>query len=120
MGSAAQQAHPALRAVERTLVGGREAAMRTHDTAGTCGRHRPLDPAEADWLIIVAGHAADVPGAVIGWPSGWLGGVLLAGLDEGFDGPGCGRRRQGRGGGAAQAGGGGDHRQRGGPTPRRG
>ena len=34
---------------------------------------------EADWLILVAGHAADVPGAVIAWPSGWLGGVLLAG-----------------------------------------
>jgi competence protein ComEC len=34
---------------------------------------------EADWLILVAGHAADVPGAVIGWPGGWLGGVLLAG-----------------------------------------
>jgi competence protein ComEC len=34
---------------------------------------------EADWLIFVAGHAAGVPGAVIGWPDGWLGGLLLAG-----------------------------------------
>jgi competence protein ComEC len=34
---------------------------------------------EADWLILVAGHAADVPGAVIAWPGGWLGGLLLAG-----------------------------------------
>lgn len=34
---------------------------------------------EADWLILVAGHAADMPGAVIAWPSGWLGGLLLAG-----------------------------------------
>jgi competence protein ComEC len=34
---------------------------------------------EADWLILVSGHAADVPGAVIAWPSGWLGGLLLAG-----------------------------------------
>jgi competence protein ComEC len=34
---------------------------------------------EADWLILVAGHAAAVPGAVIAWPTGWLGGLLLAG-----------------------------------------
>jgi competence protein ComEC len=34
---------------------------------------------EADWLIFVAQHGADVPGAVINWPSGWLGGLLLAG-----------------------------------------
>jgi competence protein ComEC len=34
---------------------------------------------EADWLIFVARHGADVPGAVIAWPSGWLGGLLLAG-----------------------------------------
>jgi competence protein ComEC len=34
---------------------------------------------EADWLILVARHAADVPGAVIAWPSGWLGGLLLVG-----------------------------------------
>ena len=34
---------------------------------------------EADWLILVAHHAAGVPGAVISWPEGWLGGVLLAG-----------------------------------------
>ena len=32
---------------------------------------------EADWLILVARHAARVPGAVIGWPSGWWGGLLL-------------------------------------------
>jgi competence protein ComEC len=34
---------------------------------------------EADWLIFVARHGADMPGAVIGWPTGWLGGLLLAG-----------------------------------------
>lgn len=34
---------------------------------------------EADWLIFVGRHGADVPGAVISWPSGWLGGLLLAG-----------------------------------------
>lgn len=34
---------------------------------------------EADWLIFVARQAAGVPGAVIAWPSGWLGGLLLAG-----------------------------------------
>lgn len=34
---------------------------------------------EVDWLVLVARHAADVPGAVIIWPEGWLGGVLLAG-----------------------------------------
>jgi competence protein ComEC len=34
---------------------------------------------EADWLILVARHASGVPGAVIGWPDGWLGGLLLAG-----------------------------------------
>lgn len=33
----------------------------------------------ADWLIVVARHGADVPGAVIAWPAGWLGGLLLAG-----------------------------------------
>lgn len=34
---------------------------------------------EARWLVFVARHGADVPGAVIAWPSGWLGGLLLAG-----------------------------------------
>ncbi|MFL6125609.1 DNA internalization-related competence protein ComEC/Rec2 [Actinophytocola sp.] len=34
---------------------------------------------EADWLIFVARRGADVPGAVIAWPGGWLGGFLLAG-----------------------------------------
>jgi competence protein ComEC len=34
---------------------------------------------EADWLIVVARHGADVPGAVIPWPGGWLGGLLLGG-----------------------------------------
>jgi competence protein ComEC len=33
---------------------------------------------EADWLIFVARRGAEVPGAVIAWPSGWLGGLLLA------------------------------------------
>lgn len=32
---------------------------------------------EVDWLIIVARHAARIPGAAIGWPSGWWGGLLL-------------------------------------------
>ncbi|HEY7597426.1 MAG TPA: DNA internalization-related competence protein ComEC/Rec2 [Actinophytocola sp.] len=32
---------------------------------------------EADWLILVARHAARAPGAVISWPSGWWGGLLL-------------------------------------------
>jgi competence protein ComEC len=32
---------------------------------------------EADWLILVARHASRVPGAAIGWPSGWWGGLLL-------------------------------------------
>jgi competence protein ComEC len=32
---------------------------------------------ELDWLIIVARHAARVPGAAISWPAGWLGGLLL-------------------------------------------
>ncbi|GAB3435997.1 ComEC/Rec2 family competence protein [Actinophytocola sediminis] len=31
----------------------------------------------ADWLILVARHAARVPGATIGWPTGWWGGLLL-------------------------------------------
>lgn len=34
---------------------------------------------EADWLVLVGRHAAGVPGAVIDWPEGWLGGLLLAG-----------------------------------------
>ncbi|TDV38685.1 ComEC/Rec2 family competence protein [Actinophytocola oryzae] len=33
---------------------------------------------EADWLIFVARHGAEVPGAVVAWPTGWLGGLLLA------------------------------------------
>jgi competence protein ComEC len=32
---------------------------------------------EADWLILVARHASRVPGATIGWPTGWWGGLLL-------------------------------------------
>ncbi|KAA9158592.1 DUF4131 domain-containing protein [Amycolatopsis acidicola] len=31
---------------------------------------------EAEWLLLVARHAARVPGAVVPWPSGWWGGVL--------------------------------------------
>ena len=34
---------------------------------------------EANWLVFVARHGAGLPGAVIGWPTGWLGGLLLAG-----------------------------------------
>lgn len=33
---------------------------------------------EVDWLVLVAEHAANVPGAVIAWPAGWWGGLLLA------------------------------------------
>ncbi|HET6706492.1 ComEC/Rec2 family competence protein, partial [Amycolatopsis sp.] len=33
---------------------------------------------EAEWLITVARHGARVPGAVIAWPGGWLGGLLAA------------------------------------------
>ncbi|WP_157368376.1 DNA internalization-related competence protein ComEC/Rec2 [Alloactinosynnema sp. L-07] len=33
---------------------------------------------ELSWVIAVGRHAADVPGAAIGWPSGWWGGLLLA------------------------------------------
>lgn len=32
---------------------------------------------EADWLILVARHACRVPGAVLDWPAGWWGGLLL-------------------------------------------
>ncbi|WP_083661353.1 ComEC/Rec2 family competence protein [Actinophytocola xanthii] len=32
---------------------------------------------EVDWLILVARHASRVPGAAIGWPEGWWGGLLL-------------------------------------------
>ncbi|MFC6090650.1 DNA internalization-related competence protein ComEC/Rec2 [Saccharothrix lopnurensis] len=32
------------------------------------------------WLITVGRHAAAVPGAAVGWPEGWVGGVLLAGV----------------------------------------
>ncbi|NBH07344.1 ComEC/Rec2 family competence protein, partial [Amycolatopsis sp. SID8362] len=35
------------------------------------------DP-EARWLITVARHGARAPGAVIGWPGGWWGGLLAA------------------------------------------
>lgn len=31
---------------------------------------------EAGWLVLIAREAAEVPGAVIGWPGGWLGGLL--------------------------------------------
>ena len=33
----------------------------------------------ASWLIAVGRYAAEIPGASVGWPSGWPGGVLLAG-----------------------------------------
>ncbi|MDI5978013.1 ComEC/Rec2 family competence protein [Amycolatopsis magusensis] len=33
---------------------------------------------EASWLILVAREASAVPGAVLGWPSGWWGGLLAA------------------------------------------
>nr|WP_308198910.1 DNA internalization-related competence protein ComEC/Rec2 [Saccharothrix sp. S26] len=32
------------------------------------------------WLITVGRHAAAVPGAAVGWPGGWAGGLLLAGV----------------------------------------
>ncbi|TQM80546.1 competence protein ComEC [Saccharothrix saharensis] len=32
------------------------------------------------WLIAVGRHAAAVPGAAVGWPGGWVGGALLAGV----------------------------------------
>jgi competence protein ComEC len=31
---------------------------------------------EVEWLIVVARHAARIPGAVLPWPGGWWGGVL--------------------------------------------
>src|SRR5690606_36382088 len=31
---------------------------------------------EMTWLIVVARHAAAVPGAVVSWPDGWWGGLL--------------------------------------------
>ncbi|MBB5808266.1 competence protein ComEC [Saccharothrix ecbatanensis] len=34
----------------------------------------------ASWLITVGRHASAVPGAAVGWPSGWAGGALLAGV----------------------------------------
>ncbi|MFF0145010.1 competence protein ComEC [Amycolatopsis sulphurea] len=40
---------------------------------------RLADP-EARWLITVARHGARAPGAVFGWPGGWLGGLCAAGL----------------------------------------
>ncbi|GAA3560300.1 ComEC/Rec2 family competence protein [Amycolatopsis ultiminotia] len=40
---------------------------------------RLADP-EARWLITVARHGARAPGAVLGWPGGWLGGVCAAGI----------------------------------------
>ncbi|WP_436495247.1 ComEC/Rec2 family competence protein [Actinokineospora sp. HUAS TT18] len=35
---------------------------------------------ELDWVIAVGRFAADVPGATVGWPDGWWGGLLLAAL----------------------------------------
>ncbi|PXY20413.1 competence protein ComEC [Prauserella coralliicola] len=32
------------------------------------------------WLVLVGREAAGVPGAVVGWPSGWWGGLLAAGI----------------------------------------
>jgi competence protein ComEC len=34
---------------------------------------------EASWLITVGRYAAEIPGASVGWPDGWPGGLLLAG-----------------------------------------
>ena len=39
---------------------------------------------ELEWVLAVAHHAATVPGAVFGWPSGAVGGVLLASLVVGL------------------------------------
>lgn len=36
------------------------------------------------WLVTVADIAAGVPGAVLGWPEGWLGGLMLALLAGGL------------------------------------
>ncbi|GAA4859377.1 ComEC/Rec2 family competence protein [Saccharopolyspora rosea] len=35
---------------------------------------------ELEWILLVADRAAAVPGAVVDWPSGTVGGLLLAGL----------------------------------------
>jgi competence protein ComEC len=35
---------------------------------------------EVDWLITLAGYAARLPGAAIGWPGGWWGGLSLCAL----------------------------------------
>src|SRR5690606_31082741 len=32
----------------------------------------------AHWLVLVARFGADVPGAVVSWPAGWAGALLLA------------------------------------------
>ncbi|MBB4682516.1 ComEC/Rec2 family competence protein [Amycolatopsis jiangsuensis] len=40
---------------------------------------RLADP-EARWLIAVARQGARAPGAVLGWPGGWLGGLCAAGV----------------------------------------
>lgn len=39
---------------------------------------------ELEWVLAVAHHAAAVPGAEFGWPSGAVGGVLLAALVAGL------------------------------------
>ncbi|GAB3875624.1 ComEC/Rec2 family competence protein [Kibdelosporangium lantanae] len=33
---------------------------------------------ELDWMVTVGRHAAAMPGATMGWPAGWWGGLLLA------------------------------------------
>lgn len=35
------------------------------------------------WLVTVGHHAAAVPGAAVGWPEGWAGGLLLAAATAG-------------------------------------
>ncbi|PPK69077.1 ComEC/Rec2 family competence protein [Actinokineospora auranticolor] len=39
---------------------------------------------EVDWLVLVGGTAASVPGAVLDWPGGWWGGLLLAAVLAGL------------------------------------
>ncbi|GAA4876427.1 ComEC/Rec2 family competence protein [Saccharopolyspora cebuensis] len=52
-----------------------------HPVAGWLGEFCVLLAApELAWVLAVAEHAAAVPGAVLDWPSGLSGGLLLAGL----------------------------------------
>lgn len=60
------------------------AAVTAGFAPGVAGVFVRLAGPEASWLVWVAREASGVPSAVVGWPGGWWGGILLAVLAAAF------------------------------------